>query len=126
MPPPTQAASTAAWQDERHVRENREAYRRKFDAVLEVLAPVLEVGRPAGAFYLWARVPGPDPAFARSLFEHQNVTVLPGSYLSRAVDGRDPGAGYVRLALVAPFEDCVEAAGRIRAHVSEVAGAATE
>ena len=114
MPPPTQAASTAAWRDEQHVRENRALYRRKFDAVLEILAPVLDVHRPDGAFYLWPRVPGDDAAFARDLLARQNVTVLPGSYLSRPVDGRDPGAGHVRMALVAPFEDCVEAATRIR------------
>jgi N-succinyldiaminopimelate aminotransferase len=118
MPPPTQAASAAAWGDERHVRENRELYRRKFEAVLEILAPVLEAQAPAGSFYLWPRVPGGDEAFARSLFARRHVTVLPGSYLSRRVDGLDPGAGHVRMALVAPVEDCIEAAHRIRDHLT--------
>jgi N-succinyldiaminopimelate aminotransferase len=114
MPPPTQAASAAAWRDERHVEANRALYRRKFDAVLEILAPVLDVRRPQGAFYLWPRLTVDDTVFARDLFAQQNVTVLPGSYLSRRVGDLDPGAGHVRMALVAPLEDCIDAATRIR------------
>ncbi|MCU0935938.1 MAG: succinyldiaminopimelate transaminase, partial [Gammaproteobacteria bacterium] len=114
MPPPVQAASAAAWADEQHVVENRVRYRRKFDAVLEVLSPVLDVRRPDGAFYLWPRVSGDETAFARELFARKGVTVLPGRYLSRPAQGADPGRGRLRLALVAPLDDCVEAAGRIR------------
>ncbi|MBA1274277.1 succinyldiaminopimelate transaminase [Stutzerimonas azotifigens] len=114
MPVQTQLASIAAWNDEVHVRANRDLYREKFDAVLDILQPVLEVGRPDGGFYLWPKTPIDDQTFARDLFAQQHVTVVPGSYLSREVDGFNPGAGRVRMALVAPLADCVEAAQRIR------------
>ena len=114
---PTQLASIAAWQDEAHVRANRDLYREKFDAVLEILAPVLDVQRPDGGFYLWAGVPMGDEAFCRELFCQQHVTVVPGSYLSRDIDGVNPGAHRVRMALVAPLAECIEAAERIRAFV---------
>lgn len=117
MPVQTQLASVAAWNDEAHVLENRDLYREKFDAVLQVLAPVMDVQKPDGGFYLWPKVPGDDAQFCRDLFEQQHVTVVPGSYLSREVEGFNPGAGRVRLALVAPLAECVEAAQRIRAFV---------
>ncbi|MEX0293122.1 succinyldiaminopimelate transaminase [Pseudomonas putida] len=117
MPVQTQLASIAAWQDEAHVRENRDLYRAKYDAVLDILQPVLDVQRPDGSFYLWAKVPGCDADFTRDLFQAQHVTVVPGSYLSREVDGVNPGAGRVRMALVAPLAECIEAAERIRAFV---------
>ena len=111
---PVQHASIAAWQDEVHVKENRARYREKFDAVLDILAPVLPVQRPDAGFYLWTRVGDDEQAFVRDLFAAQNVTVLPGSFLSRAVDGVNPGRGFVRMALVAELADCIEAARRIR------------
>ncbi|MBI6703402.1 succinyldiaminopimelate transaminase [Pseudomonas viridiflava] len=114
MPVQTQLASIAAWNDEAHVRANRDLYREKFDAVLDILAPVLDVQRPDGGFYLWPNVDTDDAAFCRDLFVDQHVTVVPGSYLSREVDGVNPGAGRVRLALVAPLAECIEAAERIR------------
>ena len=114
MPVQTQLASVAAWQDEAHVRENRDQYRAKYDAVLAILQPVMDVQRPDGSFYLWAKVPGGDAEFTRDLFEAEHVTVVPGSYLSREVDGVNPGAGRVRMALVAPLAECIEAAERIR------------
>lgn len=114
MPVQTQLASIAAWNDEAHVRANRDLYREKFDAVLDILAPVLDVKRPDGGFYLWPNVGTDDAAFCRDLFVDQHVTVVPGSYLSREVDGVNPGAGRVRLALVAPLAECIEAAERIR------------
>ncbi|MNF50539.1 LL-diaminopimelate aminotransferase [compost metagenome] len=114
MPVQTQLASIAAWNDEVHVRANRALYREKFDAVLEILAPVLDVQKPDGGFYLWPKVPMDDAQFCRDLFERQHVTVVPGSYLSREVDGVNPGAQRVRMALVAPLAECVEAAERIR------------
>jgi len=114
MPIQTQLASIAAWNDEDHVRANRDLYREKFDAVLDILAPVMDVQRPDGSFYLWPSVGGDDAAFCRDLFVDQHVTVVPGSYLSREVDGFNPGAGRVRLALVAPLAECIEAAERIR------------
>ncbi|MFS2158655.1 succinyldiaminopimelate transaminase [Pseudomonas sp. Pseusp122] len=119
MPVQTQLASIAAWNDEEHVRANRTLYREKFDAVLDILAPVMDVQRPDGGFYLWPNVGTDDAAFCRDLFVDQNVTVVPGSYLSREVDGFNPGAGRVRMALVAPLAECIEAAERIRDFVSK-------
>ncbi|WP_397449446.1 succinyldiaminopimelate transaminase [Pseudomonas sp. NA-150] len=114
MPVQTQLASIAAWNDEVHVRANRALYREKFDAVLEILAPVMDVQRPDGGFYLWPHVGTDDSEFCRDLYVAEHVTVVPGSYLSREVDGFNPGAGRVRMALVAPLAECVEAAERIR------------
>jgi N-succinyldiaminopimelate aminotransferase len=111
---PVQAASIAAWGDEAHVAENRALYRHKFDAVTPVLARVLETARPDAGFYLWARVPsGDDQSFCRSLFAQYNVLVLPGSFLARDHGGRNPGRGFVRIALVDSPASCVEAAARI-------------
>ncbi len=117
MPVQTQLASVAAWNDEAHVRANRDLYREKYDAVLDILEPVMDVKRPDGGFYLWAKTPGDDAEFTRDLFAQEHVTVVPGSYLSREVDGFNPGAGRVRMALVAPLAECVEAASRIRAFI---------
>jgi N-succinyldiaminopimelate aminotransferase len=114
MPVQTQLASVAAWSDEEHVRANRTLYREKFDAVLEILSPVMDVQRPDGGFYLWPSVGSDDAAFCRDLYVTEHVTVVPGSYLSREVDGFNPGAGRVRMALVAPLAECIEAAQRIR------------
>ena len=119
MPVQTQLASVAAWNDEAHVRENRDQYRAKYAAVLEILAPVLDVQRPDGSFYLWARTPTDDTRFTRELFARQHVTVVPGSYLSREVNGVNPGAGRIRMALVAPLAECIEAAERIRSFILE-------
>jgi N-succinyldiaminopimelate aminotransferase len=114
MPAHHQAASILAWRDEEHVRDNRRAYAEKFDTVLEILDGCLEVQRPEAGFYLWARTPQDDTAFARELYRQQNITVLPGSYLSRQSNGINPGAGRIRMALVAPMDECIDAARRIR------------
>jgi N-succinyldiaminopimelate aminotransferase len=114
MPPHHQAASIAAWSDEAHVLANRALYRDKFDAVLGILGEAFSLRRPAAGFYLWPETPLDDTGFARELFRQQNVTVLPGSFLARESGGANPGAGRVRLALVAELADCIEAAGRIR------------
>ncbi|WP_454689747.1 succinyldiaminopimelate transaminase [Achromobacter aloeverae] len=113
MSPVVAAASIAAWTDETHVRDNRRLYREKFDAVVPILQRALNVTRPAASFYLWAPTPGPDTDFARDLYAQCAVTVLPGSYLAREAHGVNPGAGRVRLALVAPLAQCVDAAHRI-------------
>jgi len=117
MPPSTQAASIRAWQDEAHVVHNRTLYREKFSTVLEILRPVLELTTPAGGFYLWPETPIDDCDFARGLLAQHNVTVLPGSYLSRTAHGANPGKNRVRLALVAPIEECIEAAQRIKSYI---------
>ena len=119
MSPVVQSASIAAWQDENHVQENRALYREKFHAVTPVLAQVLDVRLPDAGFYLWAKVRGSDEDFARALYAAYNVTVLPGSYLARSAQGHNPGAGYVRMALVAQTAECLEAAHRIAAFVRD-------
>jgi N-succinyldiaminopimelate aminotransferase len=108
-----QRASIAAWQDEAHVRDNRDQYRAKFDAVQPLIAAVMDAPLPDASFYLWARTPIDDAEFARRLLAEYNVAVLPGSYLARTAHGINPGAGFVRIALVAPASECVEAAERI-------------
>ena len=113
MPVQNQLASIAAWNDEDHVRENRAAYRAKFEAVVPILREVMNVDFPDAGFYLWPETPMSDETFARELSAQQNVHVLPGRYLSRTVDGHNPGENRVRMALVAPLEECVEAARRI-------------
>lgn len=114
MTPYHQAASISAWEDEAHVLLNRDLYRAKFKAVLDILGGVMEVKQPDASFYLWPRTPIADTEFARRLFAEQNVTVLPGSYLSRQAHGINPGQNHIRLALVAPLAECVEASTRIR------------
>lgn len=113
MSPVVQHASIAAWRDEEHVRANRSMYRSKFERVTPILQEALEVALPDAAFYLWAKVRGSDTEFARALFALYNVTVLPGSFLAREVGGANPGAGRIRMALVAETEECEEAARRI-------------
>jgi N-succinyldiaminopimelate aminotransferase len=122
MSPVVQAASQAAWNDEAHVVLNRAMYREKFAQVTPMLANVMNVVLPDAGFYLWAEVPkafhGSDEAFSRELLAQYNVVVLPGSYLARNAPGADgklfnPGAGRVRMALVAETAECVEAATRI-------------
>ncbi len=111
---PNQLASIAAWNDEDHVIENRRLYTQKFAAVLEILSPLMDVQQTDASFYLWAKTPINDEEFTQRLFAQQQVTVLPGSYLSRTIDGVNPGDNRIRLALVAEVEECIEAAKRIR------------
>jgi N-succinyldiaminopimelate aminotransferase len=113
MSPVVSAASIAAWTDETHVRENRRLYREKFDAVVPILQRAMDVTRPAASFYLWVATPTPDTDFARDLYARTGVTVLPGSYLARDAHGRNPGLNRIRMALVAPLAQCVDAAERI-------------
>lgn len=123
MSQPVQLASAAAWQDEAHVRENRRLYREKFAQVTPLLAEVLDTRLPDASFYLWANVSRtglPDTEFARRLFAAYNVVVLPGSFLARTVDGINPGENFVRIALVAGLDECLDAAARIRRFVASL------
>lgn len=117
MPIQHQLASIAAWNDEAHVQANRAAYKEKFERVLEILKPVMNIEQSDASFYLWPETPIDDESFAQQLYAQQAVTVVPGSYLSRTVAGSNPGANRVRMALVAPVEQCVEAAERIKAFI---------
>ena len=110
MPVPTQLASIAAWNDDAHAAANRAMYREKYARVLPILAPVLDVLEPDGAFYLWPDVQRDDETFTRELFATQNLTILPGSYLARDTPGGNPGRQRVRISLVAPVDECVTAA----------------
>jgi N-succinyldiaminopimelate aminotransferase len=127
MSPTVQAASIAAWNDEAHVAANREQYRQKFAQVTPRLSTVMDVSLPDAGFYLWADVSrlapgGDDVAFALALLAQYNVAVLPGSLLAREVDGVNPGAGRIRLALVSEAGDCLEAAERIVACAQSLRG----
>jgi len=131
MPLPTQHASIRAWQDEHHVLENRRLYRDKFAAFITILSEVCELKKPPASFYVWlktpinddlhgrrkvSKLPGAtaDTEFAQKLFAHENLTVLPGSYLSREFNGINPGENHVRIALVAPLDECIKSAHRIK------------
>ncbi len=117
MSEPIQKASIAAWNDEQHVIENRELYRQKFDAVLDILEPILDVQKPEAGFYLWPNIAMDDEDFTRDIYAQQNLKVVPGSYLARSVDGINPGSHRIRMALVASVEECIEAANRIAAFI---------
>jgi N-succinyldiaminopimelate aminotransferase len=111
---PVQKASIAAWNDESHVMQNRQLYKQKFEAVGSILDGVLDFNMPPAGFYLWPKTPIDDALFARDLYSQENVTVLPGSFISRATSEGNPGKGRIRLALVPSLEDCIEAAERIK------------
>ncbi len=114
MNPAVQAASAAAWNDEAHVEENRRLYREKFATVTPLLQQALKVEEPDASFYLWAQTPISDTEFAKALYRDYNVTLLPGSFLAREAHSLNPGTNFVRIALVAPLAQCVEAAERIQ------------
>jgi len=114
MNPAVQAASTVAWSDEQHVVENRNLYREKFSNAMSILGDFLPVSMPDAAFYLWLKTPISDIEFSKRLYSEGNVTVLPGSYLARDAHGVNPGENFVRVALVAPVAECMEAMERIK------------
>jgi N-succinyldiaminopimelate aminotransferase len=116
------AASIAAWSDEAHVRANRALYAQKFNELAPRVRAVLPAHAPDAAFYLWAPVPGDDAEFARGLHAEEAVSVLPGSYIGRESGGVNPGRGYVRIALVASFDECAEAVERLVAFASRRSG----
>jgi N-succinyldiaminopimelate aminotransferase len=118
MPLPTQFASIEAWNDDAHASANRRLYQEKFDRVIPVLAPLLPLERPEGAFYLWARTAGDDAQFVRALYERAHLIVLPGSFMAREAHGENPGRGRVRISLVPQLAECLEAAARLREFLS--------
>jgi N-succinyldiaminopimelate aminotransferase len=108
-----QQASIAAWCDEDHVRANRGLYAEKYREVLPLIKPPLRTYMPEGGFYLWIQTPINDCDFARRLQRDYNVLVLPGTYLARDAHGAHPGRSHIRIALVAPLDECAEAVRRI-------------
>jgi N-succinyldiaminopimelate aminotransferase len=120
LPPHHQHASTLAWQDEDHVAENRALYREKFIAVSEILAPHYDLHQPEGGFYHWLPTPINDQLFCTQLLAKQNVTVMPGSFLGRDSNDGNPGYRHVRVAWVAPLQDCIEAAQRLKAFAVQI------
>jgi len=120
MSTPTQLASIAAWQDEQHVIENRSLYREKFQLVHDILGEQLQLQYPEGGFYFWAKTPIDDLTFTQQLYQQQNITVLPGQFLSRTVMGENPGENRIRMALVASVDDCLTAANRINSFISSL------
>tara|TARA_B110000208_G_scaffold191096_1_gene256837 strand:+ start:6287 stop:7480 length:1194 start_codon:yes stop_codon:yes gene_type:complete len=110
-----QAASVTAWGDESHVIENRRLYTEKFNTITSMLKTVWPaVEMPDAAFYLWVQTGQDDTALAVQLKRDLNITVLPGSYLAREAHGVNPGKGFIRMALVATLDECIEAAQRIQ------------
>jgi len=116
----TQAISTVAWDDDEHVIRNRAVYRDKFNAVIDILEPVMKLNNPAAGFYLWPETPINEEEFSRSLFLNENVVTLPGTYLARNTLTGNPGKNRVRIALVAELNECVESAERIREFITEI------
>ncbi|GKS69749.1 succinyldiaminopimelate aminotransferase apoenzyme [Nitrosomonas sp. PY1] len=120
MSPVTQAASSAAWNDETHVIENRRLYTQKFSDAMRILSDVINIQMPDAGFYFWLETPISDTEFTKRLYQDYNVTVLPGSYLARDVHGVNPGANYVRIALVTTPLECAEAMQRIKDFISDL------
>lgn len=118
MPIPHQLASIAAWLDEKHVAQNRALYQEKFALWMDELGTLLDLRMPEAGFYFWVKVPeqfaGDDEVFVKALYEQANIHALAGRYLSRDVNGKNPGQGYVRIALVASVAESREAISRIR------------
>jgi len=113
MAPPVQHASALAWADEQHVKANRAAYDEKYAAVLPILQPHMQISQPPAGFYLWPELGMDDEQFTQKVYSEQNIAVVPGSYLGRESNGVNPASGHTRLALVAPLDECVEAANRM-------------
>ena len=120
MPLPTQQASITAWQDEAHVIANRTLYREKLTRVQSILKDTWALTQPQAGFNFWAKTPIDDELFTQKLYQQTNITVLPGSYLSREVNGVNPGKNHVRMAMVAPLTECEEAAYRIKAFIQSL------
>ena len=113
---PQPVVAVAAYSDEAHVEENRRLYRIKFDLADQILGNRYGYHRPAGGFCVWLDVSarGGDEAATVKLYKDGGVRVVPGSYLARQqADGSNPGAGYIRLALVQDSETTAEALHRL-------------
>ncbi|MDZ4136404.1 MAG: aminotransferase class I/II-fold pyridoxal phosphate-dependent enzyme [Paracoccaceae bacterium] len=113
LPMPIQKVSEIAWGDEAHVVENRALYAEKFVLADQIFAGIQGYQAPEGGFFLWLPV-ADGVAATVTLWREAGVRVLPGAYLSRDVAGENPGAGYIRVALVAPKEETRRGLTRLR------------
>src|SRR5690349_2417546 len=116
VPTPVQYVAIAAYEDEAHVEKNRELYSAKFDLADQIIGGRYGYERPAGGFFLWLDVSkhGGDEAAAVKLWRDGGLRVIPGHYLARdGADGRNPGQGYIRVALVQDKEITAEALHRL-------------
>ena len=108
-----QEMSILAWGDESHVSKNRDLYQEKFNLVETILGDSYPINRPEGGFYHWLKTPIDDQEFSTSLMNKFNVKVMPGSFLSREQNKKNPGANHVRVAWVSEITECREAANRL-------------
>ena len=106
---PTQMASTWAWNDNKHVEENRIEYDKRYEAAISCLDSSENIIRPEGGFYIWLKLPCDDRDFAVSLYAKQGVLALPGSYLGKEIEKHNPGEGFLRLAVVHDIETVIKA-----------------
>lgn len=113
LPMPLQRAAARVWADEAHVEENRRLYREKYALADEILGDMPGYQAPEAGFFLWLPVEDGEAA-ALKLWQETGVRVLPGAYLSRDIDGHNPGKGYIRVALVAPKEEMASGLTRLR------------
>ena len=113
LPMPLQHAARAVWDDEAHVVENRGLYAEKFDRADEIMKGVPGYQGPEAGFFLWLPVKDGQEA-ALHLWQQTGVRVLPGAYLSRDTDRGNPGATYIRAAMVAPIEEMAQGLTRLR------------
>ncbi|MBC6428410.1 MAG: succinyldiaminopimelate transaminase [Cellvibrionales bacterium] len=120
MPPHHQAASIAAWQDEKHVVANRQKYRQKYRRLLPILADHFPFTAPDAGFYLWLKTPIDDREFARTLYAQENLLALPGSFLARQINSQNPGQNRLRIALASNEDELIEAAQRLCRHAARL------
>lgn len=113
LPMPLQMAAAKVWQDEAHVTENRRLYGEKYRKADEIMAGIPGYQGPQAGFFLWLPVADGEQA-ALKLWQETGVRVLPGAYLSREAQGLNPGAGYIRVAMVAPMAEMAESLTRLR------------
>ena len=116
---PTQMASTWAWEDRNHVRENRLLYDKRFEAAISCFDSSDNVIRPDGGFYIWLKLPCDDQLFAKSLYQDSGILSLPGSYLSKENEGINPGKGFLRLAVVHDVDTISNAFSEISKKISD-------
>jgi aspartate/methionine/tyrosine aminotransferase len=109
VPGAVQRAGAAALADQAHADAQRERYRERLARLRQILA-LAGVGAPMpeGGIYVWAPAPGGDAwALTSRLAAEGGVIVSPGEFYGTA------GAGYVRVAAVAPMERLELVAARL-------------